>query len=91
MATPFVRIEDIVGQLGYTRSTVYRYLMELAGVAVPILRPDDGRLVGNLAQTLTADQTKDVTVRRCAVKLREMAGKIVARYVDGLGRLLKTE
>jgi DNA-binding IclR family transcriptional regulator len=59
----------------------------LAGVAVPILRPDDGRLVGSLAQTLTVDQMTDQIVQRCAGKLARMSGEIAGRYVKGLGRI----
>ena len=63
----------------------------IASVAVPILRPDDGRLVGSLAQTLMADQMEDATVRRCAAKLAEMAGGDCGEIRTGVGTLVKPE
>lgn len=57
----------------------------LAGVAVPIFRPDDGRLVGSLAQTFTADTIDDLAIARSAARLTRMGQEIGALYVKAAG------
>jgi DNA-binding IclR family transcriptional regulator len=60
----------------------------LAGIAVPILRPDDGRVVGSLAQTLTIAELDEATTLRCAARLRATGEAIAARYVMASERLV---
>ncbi len=52
----------------------------LAGVAVAILRPDDGKVVGSLAQTFTADGMSEAAIARSAARLGEMGRAIGELY-----------
>jgi DNA-binding IclR family transcriptional regulator len=57
----------------------------LAGVAVPIHRADDGKVVGSLAQTLTADGINQAAITRSAARLAEMAREIGELYAKAAG------